>query len=88
MRKEFTLADYPDSTWTFVDSRTIVKEKGYEPAIHDFSIMNIADGEDITEQVLEDKGYTFLLIAHRMSEADDSNIDLINEIYDYSVENG
>jgi hypothetical protein len=28
------------------------------------------------------------LIAHRMSEADDSNIDLINEIYDYSVENG
>lgn len=88
VRKEFTLADYPDSTWTFVDSRTIVKEKGYEPAIHDFSIMNIADGEDITEQVLEDKGYTFLLIAHRMSEADDSNIDLINEIYDYSVENG
>lgn len=88
VRKEFTLADYPDSTWTFADSRTIVKEKGYEPAIHDFSIMNIADGEDITEQVLEDKGYTFLLIAHRMSEADDSNIDLINEIYDYSVENG
>ena len=88
VRKEFTLAYYPDSTWTFVDSRTIVKEKGYEPAIHDFSIMNIADGEDITEQVLEDKGYTFLLIAHRMSEADDSNIDLINEIYDYSVENG
>ena len=50
MRKEFTLADYPDSTWTFVDSRTIVKEKGYEPAIHDFSIMNIA-----TEKILRNR---------------------------------
>lgn len=87
-QKEFTLENYPDSTWTFVDSRTVLKEKGYEPPIHDFSIMRVEDGEDITDQVLSDKGYTFLLISHRIEEADDSNIDLINEIYDYSVENG
>ena len=31
-------------------------------------------------------GYTFLFVAHRIEEADDSNIDLINEVYDYSVE--
>lgn len=88
MQKEFTLENYPDSTWTFVDTKTILKKKGYEPPIHDFSIVSLEDGEDITEQVLQDKGYTFLLIAHRIDEADDSNIDLINEIYDYSVENG
>lgn len=35
-RQEFTLDNYPDSTWTFVESRTILKEKGYEPPIHDF----------------------------------------------------
>ncbi len=87
-RKEFTLENYPDSTWTFVDSRTVLKEKGYEPPIHDFSIVRIEDGENITEEVLKDKGYTFLLISHRIEDADDSNIDLINEIYDYSVENG
>ena len=29
-KKEFTLDNYPDSTWTFVDTRTILKEKGYE----------------------------------------------------------
>lgn len=29
-----------------------------------------------------------MLIAHRIENADDSNIDLINEIYDYSVEHG
>lgn len=87
-KKEFTLDNYPDSTWTFVDTRTVLKEKGYEPAIHDFSMLELATGEDITEEVLNDRGYTFLLVAHRIEEADDSNIDLINEIYDYSVENG
>lgn len=87
-KKEFTLENYPDSTWTFVDTRTVLKEKGYEPPIHDFSMIDVNTGEDITEEVLTDAGYTFLLVAHRIEEADDSNIDLINEVYDYSVEHG
>ncbi len=87
-QQEFTLDNYPDSTWTFVETRTVLKEKGYEPSIHDFSMISPDTGEDITESVLSDKGYAFLLVAHRIEEADDSNIDLINEIYDYSVEHG
>lgn len=87
-RREFTLDNYPDSTWTFVEARNIVKEKGYEPPIHDFSIMSRTTGEDLTDSILADNGYTFLLIAHRIEEASDSNMDLINEIYDYSVEYG
>ena len=87
-RQEITLDNYPDSTWTFVESHTILKEKGYEPPIHDFSMMSLDTWEDITDSVLSDKGYTFLLVAHRIEGADDSNIDLINEIYDYSVEHG
>ena len=87
-RQEFTLENYPDSTWTFVEARTVLKEKGYEPSIHDFSMMSLDSGDDITDSVLLDKGYTFLLVAHRIEEADDSNIDLINEIYDYSTEYG
>lgn len=85
-RREFTLENYPDSTWTFVDSRTLLKKKGYEPPIHDFSLLNADTGEDITEQVLTDEGYTFLLVAHRLEEADESRIDLINELNDYAVE--
>lgn len=87
-KKEFTLENYPDSTWTFIDTRTVLKEKGHEPPIHDFSMTELKTGEDITEKVLTDMGYTFLLVAHRIENADDSNIDLINEIYDYSVEHG
>ena len=88
VEKEFTLENYPDSTWTFVDSRTVVKKQGYEPPIHDFSMINYEDGEDITQQVLADENYTFFLVAHQLSLADDSNIDLINELYDYCLEYG
>ena len=88
VRKEFTLDQYPDSTWTFVDARSVLKEKGYEPPIHDFSIVRADDGEDLTDEILADEGYTFLLVAHRVEEADDSNIDLVNEAFDYSQENG
>ena len=87
VEKEFALEDYPDSTWTFVDSKTVVKKKGYEPPIHDFSMMSYEDGEDITEQVLTDEGYTFLLVAHQLGQANDGKIDLINELYDYCLEN-
>lgn len=88
VQKEFTLDDYPDSTWTFVDSKTVVKEQGYEPPIHDFAVARQEDGEDITEELLADEGYTFLLVSHQLALADDSSIDLINEIYDYSQEYG
>ena len=87
IEKEFALENYPDSTWTFVDSKTIVKKKGYEPPIHDFSMMSYEDGEDITEQVLTDEDYTFLLVAHQLGQASDGKIDLINELYDYCLEN-
>ena len=87
VKKEFTIENYPDSTWTFVDSYMIVKEKGYEPPIHDFSIVKVNDGEDITDQVLQDANYTFLLVAHQLDKADESCIDLISELYDYSIEN-
>ena len=86
--KEFTLDNYPDSTWTLVDTRLIVKKEGYEPPIHDFFVNRWSDGEDITSQLLDNPGYTFLLVAHQLAIADDSTIDLINEVYDYSKRNG
>ncbi|MDR0939126.1 MAG: DoxX family protein [Mediterranea sp.] len=87
-KQEFILENYPDSTWIFVDSRTVLKEKGYEPPIRDFSLQEWKTGKDITDDVLANESYTFLLVAHRLEEADDANIDLINEVYDYAVERG
>ena len=87
-QKEFTLENYPDSTWTFIDSKTVITEKGYEPPIHDFSITETATGEDITQQVLDDKGYTFLLIAPYLEHADDGNFGDIDRIFEYAQDNG
>lgn len=88
VRKEFTEQNYPDSTWTFVDSRTVMTKAGYEPPVHDFSITEYESGEDITEQILRDTSYTFLLVSPFLEHADDSNMDQINEIFDYCREQG
>ncbi|MGL4519836.1 MAG: BT_3928 family protein [Phocaeicola sp.] len=88
VEREFTLENYPDSSWSFVDSKTVVAEQGYEPTIHDFTIITQQDGFDITHEVLQDSSYTFLLVMHQMELADDSRIDLINEVYDYSLDYG
>ena len=87
-RKEFTLDDYPDSTWTFIDSKTVQTEEGYVPPIHDFSIQTTDGGEDITDSVLNHKGYAFLMVSPHLEKADDSNFGEIDAIYEYSVEHG
>lgn len=86
-QREFGLDNYPDSTWTFVDSRTVMVSKGYEPPIHDF-VLETEQGDDITDEVLSDTGYVFLLVAPHLEQADDSRLDLINELYEYSQEQG
>ncbi len=82
--REFTLDNYPDSTWTFVDSKTVQTKKGYEPPIHDFSITRNDTGDDITDEVLDNKGYTFLLISPNLETADDSNFGDIDQISEYA----
>lgn len=85
-RREFTLDNYPDSTWTFVDSKTVTVKEGYVPPIHDFSI-TAADGDDITDMVLGREGYTFLLISPDLDKADDQNFGDIDQIYEFCQDN-
>lgn len=97
VEKEFTMENYPkDSTWEFVDSRNILISKGYEPPIHDFVLSHSDDG-DITDVILEDSNYVFLLIAHNLSEFDllsnpgGAHYDYgksVNAAYQYAKENG
>ena len=46
------------------------------------------EGEDITQQVLDDEGYTFLLVSPHLEQADDSQLDELNQLYEYSLDNG
>ena len=86
--REFTLEEYPDSTWEFVDSKTVQTKEGYVPPVHDFSITTVEEGEDITEQVLDDEGYTFLLVSPHLEDADDTNFGEIDQLYEYALEHG
>ena len=87
-RKEFTMDNYPDSTWTFIDSRSVQTSEGYVPPIHDFFIIRMDDGEDITEQVLADTSYTFLLVSPHLENASDTNFGEIDRLCEYAQENG
>lgn len=89
VQKEFSLSDYPkdDSTWTFVDSKHEIIKKGYEPPIHDFT-MEDPDNGDITEDVLNNPGYSFLMVCYRVEKAVTNNKQKINDIYQFAKENG
>ena len=85
-RKEFDVDNYPDSTWTFIDSKTEKIADGDTPEITDFSVEQ--KGEDITQDILSDTSYTFLLVSPFLEQADDTELDDINTIYEYCVDNG
>ena len=86
-QREFTIDNYPDSTWTFVDSHTTQTSEGYVPPMHDFSIEDKATGTDLTDSIAKRDGYTFLLIAPDLEKAADSNFGYIDRIYEYCTAN-
>ena len=85
VKQEFGLDDYPtDSTWTFVETKTIQPSDKWLPAIKDFFLTD-QNGDNITSDLLNYDGYTFLLISPDLNTADENYIDRINNIYDYAV---
>lgn len=86
VEKEFTVDDYPtDTAWRLVRRNTVLL-KGSEQAI-DFMLSAWPDnGDDVTLDVLNEEGYSFWLVAPYLEQADDSNIDRINLLYDFAAE--
>ena len=82
VQKEFTLENYPknDSSWVFVDQKTELISKGYKAPIHDFSIMN-AQFDDITQQVLNYQGQTYLFIMYDLNETSIKGVKEAEKVY-------
>ncbi len=76
VRKEFDLTNYPadDSTWKFIDQKSVLIKKGYQPPIHDF-IITSSEGYDLTQDILNYKGYTLLMISKKLQDADKKNLE-------------
>lgn len=89
VQKEFTLENYPknDPSWKFVDQKTVLLIEGYKAPIHDFSIVT-QDFQDITEQVIYDPGYTYLLIMHNVKGASGLGLRNAERLYRQVTDKG
>jgi len=88
IQKEFAVDNFPwqDSTWTFVDQQSFLINKGYTPPIHDFEIIS-QDGYNITDQVLSDPEYSFLVVSYNMSNANREGLEKANDLAIYCAVN-
>jgi len=89
IQQKFSMNDFPwnDTTWVFVDAISVEVKKGYVPPIQNFSIMT-ARGADITHDILEYEGHTFLLVAHRLNSSNKQALEKASEIADFCNQHG
>ena len=96
---EFTEENYPwnDTTWTFVEMKTKVIREGKSPAIEDFRIEEYQQdsltqeyiiGVDITDGLLADTNYSFLMIAHSLEKMNNKHLPRFLKANDYAREKG
>ncbi|HDR68284.1 MAG TPA: DoxX family protein [Bacteroidaceae bacterium] len=78
--ESFTLQDYPRDTvnWEFIDSESRLVKKGYEPPIQDFAIQDPYN-LDITDLLLNDPGYSLLMIAYDLEKSNPRALQEAND---------
>ncbi|NDV69058.1 BT_3928 family protein [Dysgonomonas sp. 25] len=95
VEQEFTEENYPweDESWTFVRMDTKTIQEGDEPPIADFKIVELLFDDDtsdayaeadITEEVLADTGYVFLMISPVLQDMSQSYISHFEDVLNYS----
>lgn len=94
----FTEENYPwdDSTWLFVEMKTVLVKEGVKPAIEDFAVESLRydaeteswhPGSDMTDIILSDSSYTFLMIAYALNTMSERHLDHFREIERYAEDN-
>jgi len=89
VKKTFDESNYPwkDTTWKFVDSKSVLVKKGYTPSIISFSLLD-ENGTDVSDLVVNGTGYTFLLVAPKLENANLSRIKYLRYLDGYCLANG
>ncbi len=89
VKKEFTIENYPanDTTWKFIDQKSLLVKKGYLPPIHDFSITTL-EGNDITGEILSDNSFTLLMISKKLEKAGAEDLEKGFSTGKFCIENG
>lgn len=93
----FTEDNYPwqDSTWVFVRMDSKVINEGTSPEVKDFELNEliidpdknvIVDEQDITQQVLTDTNYVFLMISPTLEKISDNHLSEFEDIANYAAD--
>lgn len=100
VEQEFTEDNYPwdDSTWVFVDMKSRLVKAGEKPKIEDFQISSFYNvvsldevkvwSDDITEQILSDTNYIFLMISYSLETMNEKHLTDFKNIAHYAQERG
>lgn len=95
VEQEFTEDNYPweDSTWVFVKMDTKIIKEGEKPLIKDFSInkltfdqqkTEVVNQEDITQEVLSDTNYVFLMVSPSLNNMSSSYLSNFEDVENYA----
>ena len=89
VEQEFTLENYPkgDDSWTFVDQKSVLIKKGYEPPIHDFEILTM-NFEDITYDIIESEQAVTLITMYDLDKTNRTQAAKLMDIYQACMERG
>lgn len=93
--QEFTEDNYPweDSSWKFVRMDTKVIHEGQKPVITDLTMdeliidpdKNVIVGEvDITEEILADSNYVFLMVSPTLEEMRENHLSEFEDVANYA----
>ena len=88
--KKFNEKNYPWNdtiNWQYVDSKSVLVKKGYEPPVKDFTIENHY-GEDVKDFYLLDHAYTFILVSYNLEQASTRKQDAINHFAQKAIDQG
>lgn len=86
----FALDSIPDeeSGWQYVERRERQQAKpSKDNSLLEHFVVYQGD-EDVTEEVLSHQGYLFMLLSEDLTKADDDDINVVHELYDYTREYG
>lgn len=80
--EKFNDTNYPwqdTITWEYVSMTSKLVKKGFEPAIHDFTIETM-DGEDVAGYFLETENYTLMIVAYNLDKTSSKAQEKLNEL--------
>lgn len=84
--QEFTMEAYTEhnigeqsDTWQWKDTKNKLVQKGYQPPIHDFSIIT-QEGDDLTQSFFQQEGYRVLLIQEKLKPIDAAHQKRLNQL--------